>query len=78
MIGILLLLAAAAAFIDAVRRPASHWVEADRNKAFWLTMIILLNVLGVLAYIVAVLPLFPRGEGSTDAQLMKPPRGAGR
>lgn len=71
MIGILLLLTAAAAFIDAVRRPASHWVEADRNKAFWLTMIIMLNVLGVLAYMVAVWPLFPRGAGSTDAQLMK-------
>jgi hypothetical protein len=72
MIGLLLILAAAAACVDAVRRPASQWVEADRNKAFWLTMIIILNVVGALAYVIAVVPRFPRGAGATPAELLKP------
>jgi Phospholipase_D-nuclease N-terminal len=75
MIGVLLILAAGAAFIDAVRRPASQWVEADRNKAFWLTMIVILNVVGVVAYVITVVPRFPRGAGSTDTELLKPPAG---
>jgi hypothetical protein len=71
MIGALLIVTAAAALVDAVRRPASHWIEVDRNKAFWLTMIILLNVVGVAAYLIGVVPRFPRGAGRTDAELMK-------
>jgi len=78
MIGVLLILVAAVAFIDAVRRPASQWVEADRNRPFWLTMIVVLNVIGVVAYALAVVPRFPRGAGSTDAELLKPPSEPGR
>jgi len=77
MIGVLLILVAGGAFVDAVRRPASQWIEADRNKAFWLTMIVILNVIGVAVYVIAVVPRFPRGPGSTNAELLKPPRGVG-
>jgi Phospholipase_D-nuclease N-terminal len=71
MIGFLCVLIAVVAFIDACRRPASQWAQADRNRAFWLTMIVLLNVIGVAAYLIGVLPRFQSGSSSTDAELLK-------
>ncbi|MFI4991566.1 MAG: PLDc N-terminal domain-containing protein [Solirubrobacterales bacterium] len=78
MIGVLLIVVAAVAFLDAVRRPPSQWIEADRNRAFWLVMIVLMNVIGVVAYLIAVVPRFPRGAGTTAAELLKPSSGQER
>jgi hypothetical protein len=68
---LLLLLAAGAAFLDGFRRPSSQWIEADRNRGFWLGMIVVLNVLGVAAYLLFVLPRFPRGAVDIDRTLLK-------
>ena len=49
---------AAIACIDALRRSPSEWIEADRNKGFWIAMLVLLNGLGVLIYVLFVVPRF--------------------
>jgi|ERR1035441_1433426 hypothetical protein len=77
-LSVLCIILSAAAFVDAVRRPASQWVQADRNKGFWLTMIVLLNILGVVAYVVGVVPRLGRGTGASDARLLKSPGGPTR
>ena len=73
MTGLVILLYATAvlAFIDAVRRPTSEWVEADRNKAFWLVMLVILNVLGALMYTLFILPRFPRGQSQVENAFLK-------
>jgi beta-lactamase regulating signal transducer with metallopeptidase domain len=73
MSAILVLLYAAAliAFVDALRRPASQWVQADRNKTFWLMMLVLLNVLVAPLYALFVVPRFTRGQSDLDAAFLK-------
>jgi hypothetical protein len=60
----------AIAFIDALRRSSSEWLGADRNRAFWLIMIVFLNVLGALAYALFVLPCFA-GKPQVDDEFRK-------
>jgi hypothetical protein len=62
---------AALAFVDGVRRPASQWLEADRNRGYWLTAIVLLNVVGALLYLVFVLPRFPAGSSAGGEMFLK-------
>jgi hypothetical protein len=59
------------AFIDAARRPASQWLLADRNRAFWLVLIVFLNIFGACLYALFVFPRFPRGSADVDATLLK-------
>ena len=65
-ITVLFLAIAAAGVIDAARRPASQWVAADRNRAFWIVMMVFLNILGVVAYVIAVVPRFSGGADVSD------------
>jgi hypothetical protein len=60
----------AVAFVDALRRSPSEWLEADRNKAFWLVMLVFLNVLGALAYVLFVVTRFS-GSRATGEDFLK-------
>ena len=60
-----------AAFIDAVRRPGSDWVDADRRRAFWIVMIAMLNVFGAIAYALLVLPRMTGRKASVDSGFTK-------
>ncbi len=56
-------LAAAIALIDQLRRPASEWLGADRNRGSWITATVLLGIVAcglfiAVAYVVAVVPRF--------------------
>jgi hypothetical protein len=35
------------ALVHALTRPPSAWIEADRNKGFWVTMLIVLTLVGL-------------------------------
>jgi hypothetical protein len=54
--------------VDAVRRPVVAWVAADRNKGWWVgalvvsAMIVIPAPVIVPAYLLGVLPMFPRGQ----------------
>jgi hypothetical protein len=53
----------AVATLNAFLRPASAWVEADRNRGTWLTLLILCSALGlgmIIApiYLIGVVPRF--------------------
>ena len=48
-----------AAVVDAARRSSSQWVEGDRNKSFWITIIVLTNVIGSTIYAAFVLRASP-------------------
>jgi len=69
--GVLCWVITGAAFIDALRRPGSDWVEADRRRAFWVVMIVLLNVFGAAAYALLVLPRMARRKSSVDSAFTK-------
>jgi hypothetical protein len=53
-----------ACLIDAIRRPMGQWAEADRDKSYWVTMLVVSAVLllpapfFVPAYVFGVLPHF--------------------
>lgn len=55
-------IANAAVFLFAVTRPSSAWLAADRNRAFWLPLLAIIGLMGVLglaadvAFLVGVLP----------------------
>jgi hypothetical protein len=72
-ISIVMLLIAFVAIIDAARRPAVAWVEADRKRSFWIVMMALFNVLFVVPYVLFVVPRFPRGGSTTDDTFLKQP-----
>jgi hypothetical protein len=63
-------LATGAAFLDGCRRSSIEWVEADRNRAFWLTMIVVLNVVGAVFYLLLVVPQFSRQQ-QVDSTFLK-------
>ncbi|GAA2145773.1 hypothetical protein GCM10009825_38800 [Arthrobacter humicola] len=52
----------AAVFVYAFTRPSSAWLAADRNRSFWLVLLAILGLMGVLgiaadvAFLVGVLP----------------------
>jgi hypothetical protein len=55
------------ALADEIRRPASAWVAADRNRGFWITITIVLGLLGcgvlvAVAYLLIVIPGFAAGD----------------
>ncbi len=58
------------AFLDVCRHSSVEWVEADRNRAFWLVMLVVLNIVGVVFYLVLVVPRFPRGQ-QVDSAFLK-------
>jgi hypothetical protein len=59
-----------AAFLDVCRRSSVEWVEADRNRAFWLVMLVVLNIVGAVFYLLLVVPQFPR-EQQVDSAFLK-------
>lgn len=66
-----------AAVIDAVRRPSYAWVEADRNRAYWVSGLVFgllflpVGILLAIAYAVGVLPRMTESAGS-DAFRRRP------
>lgn len=52
----------AAVFVYALTRPSSAWLAADRNRTFWLALLAIIGLMGVLgiaadvAFLVGVLP----------------------
>jgi hypothetical protein len=59
------------AFIDAIRRPASDWASADRNRAFWLVILLFLNALAAVCYAIFVVPRFSRAAANIDSAFLK-------
>lgn len=62
-----------AAFLDACRRSSVEWVAADRNRAFWLVMLVVLNIVGAVFYLLLVVSQFPR-EQQVDSAFLKSSR----
>jgi hypothetical protein len=65
-------LAAAAALADQLRRPASEWAAADRNRGWWISMTVFLGLFacGIFiapAYLVGVVPRFSSQVAVDDA-----------
>jgi cbb3-type cytochrome oxidase subunit 1 len=57
-----------AAVIDQVRRPASEWASADRNRSWWIgttavAAFFACGVFAALAYFIGVLPRFGQRDG---------------
>jgi hypothetical protein len=59
------------AFIDAIRRPASDWASADRNRAFWLVMLVFLNAIAAVCYALFIVPRFSRAAANIDSAFLK-------
>lgn len=58
-------LCGAAAVFDALRRPQAAWVAADRNRSFWVVLIVGVSLFALgpvigAVYLVAVVPGFSR------------------
>jgi hypothetical protein len=62
------------AFLDVCRRSSVEWVEADRNRAFWLPTLAVLNIVGALFYLLLVVPQCPR-EQQVDGSFVKSSQG---
>jgi predicted CDP-diglyceride synthetase/phosphatidate cytidylyltransferase len=64
---VLVWLATLAATIDAFRRPKARWVEADRNRGWWTTglvmscIILLPTIVFLPGYLFGCLPAFQSG-----------------
>lgn len=74
---ILSLLAGGLTAIDQLRRPASQWVAADRDRSFWVTMTVLggllyLGIVAAIVYAVTLLPLLGRAPGGDFAHAPAP------
>jgi hypothetical protein len=64
--------AAVLALIDQIRRPASAWAAADRNRGWWIGMTVVLGLFacGVIigaCYLVGVVPRFASSAPVDDA-----------
>jgi|GEM_PF-4927500 len=72
MIWILYLLGWVAA-ADCLRRPAWQWRNADRNRAFWVVLLIMLGPILVLPYAFICLPPLSGAarEGAGDDTFVK-------
>ncbi len=69
-IGVLLCVGAVIAFIDALRRSPSEWIEADRNRGYWLITLVLFSVFAAPFYALFVLPRFPHRQ-QIDGSFLK-------
>ena len=52
------------AAVDCLRRPHLQWVAADRQRAFWVVMLIFLGPLMVWIYLIGVLPRLNSASGA--------------
>jgi H+/Cl- antiporter ClcA len=57
-----------AGIIDALVHPASAWAQADRNKAFWIILMLFLGLVAVLIYLLTIRPRF---AGAADNPFRK-------
>jgi uncharacterized iron-regulated membrane protein len=58
--------------VDELRRPASEWTAADRNRGYWVGLTVtagflFLGVLAALVYAVALVPRFAMAQDSDSA-----------
>jgi len=68
-------LAGLGALVDQIRRPASQWVAADRNRGAWISATVLCGfpacgLLVALVYLMGVLPRFS-ADDRVDAAFRK-------
>jgi hypothetical protein len=56
-IGWLYMLIGIAGTVDALVHPQSNWVHAERNKPFWIVMMLVFSIFAVLPYLIGVRPL---------------------
>jgi len=58
--------------IDAARRPASVWAAADRQKTWWVTLLVIFGFVAFIPYVIGVLPrLMQAGRESTGTPFQK-------
>ncbi len=48
------------AVVDAVRHSEALWVAAERNKGFWITLMVFTGGLGAVMYVLALRPRLER------------------
>jgi hypothetical protein len=60
------------AALDAIRRPSSAWVAADRDKGWWVTGLICFSWFGVVTAPLYALVLLPRLMGHGQGRFGKP------
>jgi len=58
----------AVALVDQLRRPASAWTAADRDRGWWLSATVLLGLFACglfvgIAYLIGVVPRFATNDG---------------
>jgi formate-dependent nitrite reductase membrane component NrfD len=66
-----------ATLADELRRPASAWAAADRNRSWWISTTILLGIFACglfigIAYLIGVVPNFGQHDGVDDAFRKRP------
>lgn len=54
------------AAIDCLRRPHIQWLAADREKTFWVVMLIAFGPLTVWIYLIGVLPKLLAAASTSD------------
>jgi hypothetical protein len=69
-------LSGAAAIAHAATRPSSAWVHADRQRGYWLTVLITLTlfalgIVAAIAYLVGVVPRFSGAMASENSPFIK-------
>lgn len=57
--------------VDGMRRPESQWIRADRDRDFWVWVGAVISFFGLgpfilLAYLIAVVPLFSRSPDQSQ------------
>ena len=51
--------------VDALRRPGEEWLEADRQKGYWVALLAIFSVFAVVPYVIGVLPRLVRASGAS-------------
>ncbi|HEV7493340.1 hypothetical protein [Baekduia sp.] len=79
---IISLLSGGVALGDQLRRPASEWVAADRDRSYWVSLTIIaslfcLGLIAAAAYLMSVVPQLG-GAGGPDKAFRKQPVSAPR
>jgi H+/Cl- antiporter ClcA len=70
-------LAGFATLADELRRPASVWAAADRNRGWWISTTVILGVMACglfvgVAYLIGVVPNFSEHDGVDEAFRKRP------